>query len=384
MFLTKGDIFHQILKYPVILYLKTKFNIKNNHNPLKDLKEPYLLLGHHVTAFDPIISNMFSNRLIRYITADANYDSKLKKYLLNQLEGIPFAKNTGDAQAIRMLLKHTKMGHPIGLYPEGGRNWDGATDRIIPSTAKLIKLLKIPVYAIFYKGGYLSKPRWASHFRKGIMNIEIKEIFNKEIIAEKSTKELYKLLVEKLDYNEYKWQVENEIPFKGKKLAEDIERLLYLCPECHEVNSISSKGDQFYCKSCEKECSINHYGKIEGSSHFSDTVSWNNWQKSLLPGIIKEGFSFANPQIPLVKIETRKRKKCNVLLTFSREGLQIEYSDNKKEVIDIQNLSGLSITFLDVVEFFCDNTKYRLTFNPKKHMSVKLFYDLILALKEDK
>ena len=78
MSLTMSDIIYHLLKYPVMLYLKFKFNIKVDRNPLKELKGPYLLLGHHVTAFDPIISNLFSGRLIRYVTADANYDSKLK------------------------------------------------------------------------------------------------------------------------------------------------------------------------------------------------------------------------------------------------------------------------------------------------------------------
>lgn len=228
--LTKGDILHFLLKQPLKLYLKGKFNFYIENNPLKEINEPYLLLGHHVTAFDPIISNVLSKKLIRYIAADANYDNKFKKFLLDQFESIPFSKNRADSRAIRILLNHIKSGHPVGLYPEGGRNWDGTTDFIIPSTVKLMKLLNIPVYAIFYKGGYLSKPRWASHFRKGIMNIEIKKIFSKENIREKSPKDLYKLLVEKLDYNEFDWQKKKWIPFKGKNLAEDIERLLYICP----------------------------------------------------------------------------------------------------------------------------------------------------------
>ena len=132
MSLTMSDIIYHLLKYPVMLYLKFKFNIKVDRNPLKELKGPYLLLGHHVTAFDPIISNLFSGRLIRYVTADANYDSKLKRFLLNLVEGIPFTKNAADSSAIRRIMRHIRKGHPVGLYPEGGRNWDGSTDFIIP------------------------------------------------------------------------------------------------------------------------------------------------------------------------------------------------------------------------------------------------------------
>ena len=102
-------------------------------------------MGHHVTAFDPIISNLFSRRLIRYVTADANYDSKLKRFFLNLVEGIPFTKNAADSSAIRRIMRHIKKGHPVGLYPVGGRNWDVSTDFIIRSTAKLVKLIRVPV-----------------------------------------------------------------------------------------------------------------------------------------------------------------------------------------------------------------------------------------------
>ena len=383
MSLTMSDIIYHLLKYPLMLYLKFKFNIKVDRNPLKELKGPYLLLGHHVTAFDPIISNLFSGRLIRYVTADANYDSKLKRFLLNLVEGIPFTKNAADSSAIRRIMRHIRKGHPVGLYPEGGRNWDGSTDFIIPSTAKLIKLLRVPVYAIFYKGGYLSKPRWAYYFRKGIMSIEIREIISEDIIARKSIKEIYKTLVEELNYNEFEWQKKHRIPFRGKRLAEDIERLLYLCPECHTINSIISRGNNFYCKSCGKEHSINEYGTIEGSSHFSDTVAWNRWQMSQLPGIIERGFIFSNPHISLEKIE-ESRERFEVLLVLEPDKLTIEYNDNQREVIATHAISGLSITFLDMVEFFAGGTKYRFTFEPKRHMSVKLFYDLLTKVKEDK
>ena len=382
MKLSKGDVYHFFLKLPVKLYLKAKFNIQDEKNPLKDIDEPYLLLGHHVTAFDPIISNILSKRLIRYIAADANYDSILKKTLLKQLECIPFSKNRADGNSIRKLLKHIKMGHPVGLYPEGGRNWDGSTDMIIPSTAKLIKLLKVPVYAIFYKGGYLSKPRWASHFRKGKIDLEIKKIFSKETIAEKSTKELYELLVDKLNYNEYEWQKNENIPFKGKKLAEDIERLLYICPDCHEINSLESSGDHFHCNSCNEKYTINQFGHIEGCSKFTETVSWNRWQKGLLPSIIKKGFTYSNHQLSLEKIEGNKRSRELVSLTFYPMKILLEYENQEKELIAIDEISNLSITFLDVVEFFINGTKYRLTFNPKTHMSVMLFFDLLRLLKE--
>jgi 1-acyl-sn-glycerol-3-phosphate acyltransferase len=379
MRLSRGEILYRVLKLPVKFYLKYKFNIQVENNPLQEIQEPYLLLGHHVTAFDPVISNAYANRLIRYVAADANLDSWLKRTLLNSLECIPISKNKSDMRTIHEVMKELKMGHPVGLYPEGGRNWDGATDTIIPSTAKLIKMMKVPVYATFYKGGYLSKPRWASFFRRGKVAIEVQRILDRETIKEKSSEELYKLLVDKLNYNEFEWQRENRVIFKGKNLAEGIERLLYICPECHSVNTIKSSGDKFHCSYCGKEYSVNHYGEIEGCEVFTETVSWNKWQYSLLPGIIKEGFCFSSPEISLEKINVDRpeRDKQRVKLEFSKEKLALQFENGETEAIDFTDISGVSITFMDVVEFFAYGIKYRLVFNPKKHMSVKLFYDLL-------
>jgi 1-acyl-sn-glycerol-3-phosphate acyltransferase len=214
--------------------------------------------------------------------------------------------------------------------------------------------------------------------------LDIKKIFDANEIKGKSSEEIYKLLVNKLNYNEFDWQRENKVLFKGKKLAEGIERLLYFCPECHEVNSIKLKESSFHCTACGKEYSINQYGEIEGCSQFTETVSWNKWQRTFLSGLIKEGFSFTNPEISLEKVDSRSagRDKQYVILVFTQEKLIFQYDNGEVKNIHLADLSGVSITFMDVVEFFVGETKYRLVFNPKKHMSVKLFYDLLVLISK--
>lgn len=381
MGLTGGDVFYSLLKSPVRTYLSWLFNIHVESNPLKDLKEPYLLLGNHVTNEDPIISSVFANRLVRYIAGDANQDHWLKRILLAMLESIPFAKNTGDAKSIRALVRHVRAGRPVGLYPEGGRNWDGATDKLVPSTGKLIKLLKVPVYGVIFKGGYLSRPRWAAFPRRGKLVMEIKELFGRDVIARKTPEELQAMLEEKLDHNDYAWQRAQRVPFKGKRLAEHIERLLYVCSHCNAVNSIQSSGDIFSCTACNSQYSINIYGEILGCKEFSDTASWNQWQRKQLPGIIAEGFQFVNEDLPLGKKEVGRKTwhRDSGRLVFTPESLN--FSGKKgTETIPLADISGHSITFKDVVEFYCGKVKYRLRFDPRRHMSVKLFYDLLGTL----
>lgn len=383
MRLTHGEVLYYVLKPPVSWYLRRLFNISVEANPLREVREPYLLLGHHVTNLDPVIGNMCANRLVRFIAGDANQDSLIKRFLLALVESIPFAKNRSDAKSIRRLVRHVQAGRPVGLYPEGGRNWDGATDRLVPATAKLIKLLRIPVYGIFYKGGYLSRPRWADFPRRGKMVVEIKQLFSREAVREKSAEEIYAGLVDKLAYNEYAWQARVRIPFPGKNLAEHIERLLYLCPHCQAVDSLVSQGDKFHCTRCKSEYIYNEYGDILGCRDFADTVTWNQWQRGHLPRIVAEGFSFANRGVALEKkdIVSGARERRTVDMTFTPDA--VAWADKDAgESIAVDRIASLSLTFEDMAEFYVGKTKYRFTFNPRRHMSIKLFFDLLQALTE--
>lgn len=377
---TKGEILYYLLKPFGLAYLKRKYKLEILSNPLKDLREPYLLVGHHVHNADPVISNACAHTLIRYIAGDANQDDWLKRNLLKVLESVPFAKNRADAKAIRELMKHVKAGYPIGLYPEGGRNWDGATDDIIPSTAKLIKMFNIPVYAAFHKGGFLTDPRWCSHFRRGKILVEIRQIFDREAIAQKTPEELYQELVQALDYNEFQWQKSARIPFPGKNLAEHIERLLYVCPECAGVNTHKSQGDKFRCTACQQEYSLDVYGFIHGG-RFQDTAQWNKWQRSHLPRLIQEGFTFTSRDMTVEKTAEAGREQFTALVTLTQD--KVIVSGQTVEEIPLEKLSSLSITFKDTVEFYLGTTKFRLLFDPRKeHVSIKLFYDLIFHIKE--
>lgn len=378
MGMTTGDVMHRLLKPPVLSYLKWQFNLQVASNPLAAEKGPYLLLGNHVTNEDPIISNAYAHRLVRFISGDANQDHWLKRFLIGVFEAVPFSKNAGDAKSIRALVGHVRAGRPVGLYPEGGRNWDGATDTLVPSTGKLVKLLKVPVYGVIFKGGYLSRPRWAAFPRRGKLEMEIKQLFSGETIAQRTAEEIQARLAAELAYNEYAWQRQHRIPFKGKNLAEHVERLLYICPHCQGLNTITSQGNKFHCRECHSEYSYDQYGDILGCPLFTDTVAWNQWQRQLLPEIAAEDFAFVNEDLPLSKKEIglKPRDRDVVRLTFFPDHLEVQ-GKKLSETIRLSEISSLNITFKDQVEFYRGKVKYRLLFDPKKHMSVKLFYDLM-------
>ena len=76
------------------------------------------------------------------------------------------SKGTSDTGTVRELIGAVKRGYPILIFPEGDTTFYGETNYIEESTMKLIKKLEIDVITVNVKGGYLSKPRWATGKRK--------------------------------------------------------------------------------------------------------------------------------------------------------------------------------------------------------------------------
>ena len=150
------------------------------------------------------------------------------------------------------MKKCIDSGKSVGLYPEGGRTWDGSNIYIIESIANLVKLLKVPVYYVNLMGAYFVKPRWGKKYRKGKTMMSITKVLEGSQVKKMSGDEVLEAIQKTMTYNEYERQRKDKIPYKGKDLAESIEKVLFKCPECMAVDSHTSKGEEFWCTECGK------------------------------------------------------------------------------------------------------------------------------------
>jgi len=375
-----GDGFFAVFKGIIRSYFKNGLNIEEQVNEVKDFKGAYLMVGQHVAIEDSLIAIAYSGKLIRFLAAEANWDVGWKNLAFKAFNVIPFARQRLDVRAIRKLKETVDTGESVGLFPEGARSWDGRQLPIIPSITKLVKMLKVPVYNITFNGLHLSRPRWAADKRKGKVQVNIKQIISQEQIKTASLEDILTSIERAIVFDDYAWQRKAMVPFKGKNLAEYIERILYRCPACDGINTLASKGDAFTCRACGHVYSVNHFGFIEGCKNFDNTADWNAWQKKRTPEFLSTTYAYTNPNISLTRALKQDRQIEEVDMTLTQDAVMIKFKDGTAMTIPLAETRGCDAVFSDNVEFWFDDTKYQFCFEPQKgHMSVKLFEDILQA-----
>lgn len=306
-------------------------------------QEPYVLLANHTFMFD-VVHVPINLGKKPFIVASHNLFTKQPlKFLLEHIaHAIPKTKNASDIRTARELLGAVKRGYPILIFPEGNTTFNGETTYVEESTMKLIKKLKKDVVVCLCQGGYLSKPRWATGSRKNRrVKFEFKVVIKGEDIKNLSFTEISDIVNKEMYSNDYEYQRQVMIPHKGKKLAEGIENILYICPECNSFGTIKAQGNTIMCTHCDNEGKINDYGFIEGF-RFDNTVEWDHFQREFNHKLVDEVIE-SPAKIYLVDDQTLSRKYLGEVTIKYEDKKYIVSGDINREFL-IEDIKTPTVT----------------------------------------
>lgn len=344
-----------------------------------DIQAPFLVIANHTTVYDPFLLSIGLKEAIYYVTSDLYFRSPILGFLAKKAGCIPKAKFISEIQIIKALIKCRDNNESIGIYPEGYRIWDGQTDHISPSIAKLIKLLKIPVVAVINKGGYLSMPRWAKFNRKGKMELHYSLILTRDEIADFSTQQIYEIITNALQHNDTAWQRNKSIVYLGKRPAESLELMLYCCPECHCFETMISHDDKFQCENCGYEVTYDEYGFFRSKKqiYFDNACDWRKFCIQQLEKRLQldDENIFSKREIVLLR-ERKKGYSFKVYargeMTFYRDSF-VFYGDNNKIVFSFSEIKGLNVSKKNMIDFYYNGVKYRI--DMQNETSSALFWE---------
>ena len=364
------------------IYLKIRYRLRVLNNDAKKIKGAYVLVGNHVNNWDGCFMQYYIFRPIRFIVTDSIFRNKALRGLLRFAGYIPKRKFVSDIRTISKAIKTAKSGNIIGIFPEGMRCWDGRTVPVVPATAKLIKLLKVPVVVTKISGGYLSDPRWAIFGRRGRVELSFDLVLTADQVRTMDPNQIDRVLQEALFHDEYEWQQDRRIPFKGKNLARDMELLLFTCPNCKSLGCIRSEDNEVYCSRCEKKYRLDVYGYLwdAGTGEQQKTLAQlNEWQQENMRAYVSDKINRKQMKILFddgaVLMHTndpavRYRPTLRGALILTRDSLIIKGADGRT-VFSLEELLGVCVQFRYFLAFHHKSQDYRIRFTDKRVSAYK-------------
>ncbi len=365
-------IFIRFIAKPLykFFYLKPRVKIVKEDDGLLDkIKGPAIIVGNHCHSLDSLFVYSAIKPHVRWVAGAHLFKRKFSGPLIKHLATcIPKQQGRSDLTTIKNINKALKENSIVGLFPEGTRTWDGNSyDIDFKATAKLFRIFKVPVYFFSLEGGYDLHPRWADEKRRGTLVIRLKKILTTEELKSLKLDELMKITKENLSYNHEDWQNKTNRAFTCKNRAHGIQRLLYVCPKCHSIQTIYGNKHSICCSSCKTEDVLTEQTLLQDSSFGYRTLAqWNSFQKkyitdNLIKYKVDKGDFFRKGK------DSTHFEMISTDYQCSLEEKRIVFSlSNKKTYeFEFEKIESMVLSVQQSVEFYYENQLYSFRLQPE-------------------
>ena len=275
----RHPIIWRLLRPLIIVFLWCKFGY--TYKIAKNLPDNYIVLSNHATDYDPLMVSASFPRQMYFVASEHiarwKHAFKLVDYLVAPIMRY---KGTIAASTVVEVLRRVRKGANVAIFAEGARTWDGVTCPILPSTAKLIKTARCGLVTYKLVGGHFVSPMWSgNNTRRGYCHGEVVNVYTKEQLAAMTQEEVYEAITRDLYEDAYARQAGEPRDYRSNKLAEGLENLLFICPQCGSYDSFATSGDTLTCNACSLRAKFTARANLVGVP-FDTVKAFSDWQNA--------------------------------------------------------------------------------------------------------
>ncbi len=343
--------------------------------------QPVILLSSHASRLEFIYTIYgFKRKDVNVVCGFQNILKKGLYHLFIKLGVISKYLYQPDFMCVKNMRSVLRRNGALGLFPEGIQSTSGSTHPINPATTQFIKRSKANIVVCTSKGAYLATNRYSSDRKKGYIGINYSLLFTPQMLEELSEDQIYNLLLQKISYNDFKYNKTARHKYIGKKPnAYGIDKILYKCPDCKEEHRLHVENDTVVCESCGFRVRINEYYDlvdIKGKGCPADIDEWYKWQRSC---VAKQ-----------VKADSFEMVMSGSLCTLRFDKLRKPPKNRKILSVGTARLTNQGLSFSGVldgeeVDFdFSAKSVYSLTFSTKGFLEFYFQNDYYMIIPDDK
>ena len=254
---------------------------------------PYLVVCNHVTNLDPLMLAAATPRKSLTFIASENIlrlHPRLRGALFASFDAILRRKGASGAKTALQALRALRAGRNVCVFAEGETSWNGLTEKIQEGTASLLRASGAGLVTYRIHGGYFTWPRWADGLRRGRVRGVVAGVHPASALGEMSPDEINGLIQREISEDAFADQRKERVPYRGKKRAQSVSSLLFLCPRCRGIGTLRGDGNDIRC-SCGLDVRLNECLLPEGDAPFADLSEWDRWQREAFASMAAEGAS---------------------------------------------------------------------------------------------
>lgn len=318
----------------------TNFKCNKIHMQYLPKGTPCLVLMNHSSFIDlEIVSTvLYPNRFNIVCTADAF--TGIMNPLMRLIGCIPTKKFITDTTLVRDMLYAIKdLKSSVVLYPEASYSFDGTATPLPDSIGRCIKMLGAPVVMVRTYGAFSRDPLYNGLRRRKVnVSADIKYLLSAEEVAVKAPDELTEIVNAEFEFDNFRWQQENEICVKEKFRAEGLNRVLYKCPNCEIEGEMVGKGTTLICNHCGKQYELTEIGFLqakEGETEYDHVPDWYRWERACVRKEIEEGtYALEVPVDICMMVNTKQVYRVGEgILKHTNEGFHLTGCDGKLDYV---------------------------------------------------
>ena len=277
---------------------------------LSQAQPPYLVLANHNLTLDPVAVACAFKQPMCFVASDHLQRLGFLTWLLDACFGIISRRKGTVAYTTALeILRTLRQGDSVCLFAEGNRSFTGKTMPILPSTGALAKKAGVPVYTYKIEGAYFAHPRWAKYLRRGKVMGHLVNKYTPEQLKEMPVDAVNAHILKDLGEDAHARQAANPIRYRGKRRAEFLETILFMCPCCKKIGGLKSQGNTLSC-TCGARMTYTEYGRLEGDGPFSTEEEWDRWQEAELRKMAAEAGEtpiFQDASVTLTQLDNKNQ-----------------------------------------------------------------------------
>ncbi len=354
----------RLLRKPVLNYCKADVDdYKPKHNT-------FIIIANHTDFMDPGYQIFSLDKYLRFVCADHIIrDNPLLTFLFKTLGGVIVKhKNLPSSVLTDEIKANLKAGISVAIHAEGGTSANGVTGYISNHTGQLVKDSGVALITYKIIGAYLRSPRWGAKKRDGKVRGRVVREYSPEFLAELSAEEITDIIREDIKVNAFTEQKIRPQLFKGERLAEYVERVLYICPVCLKVGSLHSRDNILSC-SCGYKVRYGEDGFFHNTGtglEFDNIYEWDMWQRDVWQNIINNAdyeIFRENNQI-LYKVENDEKKLIseNTEIVLNKDSISL-ITENETINIHLNKITKMQQALSDALAIIEGDNYYFIRTN---------------------